>query len=484
MLDNCIDPKINSVDNNNDFNSKDALLDKTLSNIFESIKSGSSNFEGKDIEFKENFNWDTRYNYFKTMAAFSNANGGYLIFGIKDKPCILSGLDDKRIDKFRDKDGDKWSTELRNLFNIEVIWHRRVFTFSDKKFGIIYVQESSRKPIICRNDSKNELHKGAIYYRYNSQSTIIEPGDLESILENEKKRYVNELMSKVQLIMQAGPENAMVLDITSGKLKSNVIQGANIIIDSYSLKKIKFINEGHFTESEGEPALVLMGSVEKIINSDTKIIIPQSQSVALSQEDILRDFMNENNSKKISPEEYIKQMCSYQTYYFPIYYYIDLWGVPLDDVINYLNETNGQKKNRDHLIKRISKFKNGDYLLKPICEKNQGISQKITSTCRYKSVQIKKEFAQNITNKSDDIPEYSKEKPQQMRYFLQAIQSISATDINARKKYIMKLLNEIFENVYLSQDCDSTTKSEFRKALCWVDEALYIIKSEKHSKID
>lgn len=482
MLDNYIDPKINSV-NNNYFSSKDALSDKTLSHIFESIKSGSSNFEGKDIEFKENFNWDTRYNYFKTMAAFSNANGGYLIFGIKDKPCIPLGLDEKRIDKFRDKDGDKWSTELRNLFNIEVIWHRRVFTFFDKIFGIIYVQESSKKPIICLNDSKNELRKGAIYYRYNSQSTIIEPGDLERLLDDEKKRYVDVLMSKVQLIMQAGAENAMVLDITSGKLKNNVIQNANIIIDSDTLKKIKFINEGHFTESEGEPALVLMGSVEKIINSDTKIIIPQSQSVALSQEDIFRDFMNENNSKKISPEEYIKQMCSYQTYYFPIYYYIDLWDISLDDVINYLNKT-GPKKSRDNLINRIYKFKNGDYLLKPICEKNQGISQKIANTCRYKSVQIKKEFAQNIINESDDIPEYSKEKPQQMRYFLQAIQSISATDINTRKKYIIKLLNQIFENVYLSQDCDSTTKIEFRKALCWVDEALYIIKSEKHSKID
>lgn len=483
MLDNYIDPKINSV-NNNYFSSNDALSDEMLFHIFESIKSGSSNFEGKDIEFKENFNWDTRYNYFKTMVAFSNANGGYLIFGIKDKPCIPLGLDEKRIDKFRDKDGDKWSTELRNLFNIEVIWHRRVFTFSDKIFGIIYVQESSKKPIICLNDSKNELRKGAIYYRYNSQSTIIEPGDLERLLDDEKKRYVDVLMSKVQLIMQAGAENAMVLDITSGKLKNNVIQNANIIIDSDTLKKIKFINEGHFTESEGEPALVLMGSVEKIINSDTKIIIPQSQSVALCKDDIFRDFLTGNNSKRISPEEYIKQMCSYQTYYFPIYYYIDLWGVTLDYVINYLKETNGQKKSRDNLINRIYKFKNGDYLLKPICEKNQGVGQKITSICRSKSVQMKKEFVQNIINEFDDIPEYSAEKPQQMRYFFQAIQSISATDINAREKYIMKLLNKIFENVYLSQDCDSTTKSEFRKALCWVDEALYIIKSEKHSKID
>ena len=50
--------------------------------------------EKSTIEFKEVFDWsdkESRSNYAKTCAAFSNSKGGIIFFGIRDKPHHLVG---------------------------------------------------------------------------------------------------------------------------------------------------------------------------------------------------------------------------------------------------------------------------------------------------------------------------------------------------------------------------------------------------------
>lgn len=39
--------------------------------------------EGITVEYKESFGWKSLSEYFKAMAAFSNRDGGYIIFGIR-----------------------------------------------------------------------------------------------------------------------------------------------------------------------------------------------------------------------------------------------------------------------------------------------------------------------------------------------------------------------------------------------------------------
>ena len=42
--------------------------------------------ESNTVEFKQSFNSGNSATYAKTMAAFANNRGGYIIFGVKDKP--------------------------------------------------------------------------------------------------------------------------------------------------------------------------------------------------------------------------------------------------------------------------------------------------------------------------------------------------------------------------------------------------------------
>lgn len=40
------------------------------------------------LEFKESFNWNSKDRYAKSIASFANNKGGYIVFGIKDKPRV------------------------------------------------------------------------------------------------------------------------------------------------------------------------------------------------------------------------------------------------------------------------------------------------------------------------------------------------------------------------------------------------------------
>ena len=51
--------------------------------------------EGQELEFKEQFNLAGLADYFRDFAAFSNNRGGYLVFGVKDSPRVLTGLSRK-----------------------------------------------------------------------------------------------------------------------------------------------------------------------------------------------------------------------------------------------------------------------------------------------------------------------------------------------------------------------------------------------------
>lgn len=59
------------------------------------------NREGSTIEFKESYSHAGMAQYFKTIAAFANNAGGYIIFGVGDKPRRLLGLKDKNLFQFK-----------------------------------------------------------------------------------------------------------------------------------------------------------------------------------------------------------------------------------------------------------------------------------------------------------------------------------------------------------------------------------------------
>jgi len=106
--------------------------------------------ESSWLEFKESFNWENKSKYAKTMAAFANNKGGYIVFGVQNNPKNLVGL---KNDKFESFDESKITEYLNGAFSPEIKFEKFSLEISSKSVGILYTYQSEFLPIVCtRND--------------------------------------------------------------------------------------------------------------------------------------------------------------------------------------------------------------------------------------------------------------------------------------------------------------------------------------------
>jgi predicted HTH transcriptional regulator len=104
------------------------------------------------------------------MAAFANNRGGYIVFGIKDKPRDLVGLQN---DNFKTMDEKTITTYINSVFSPEIIFDKFVITIKSQIIGILYTHQAKIKPIVCIKNGGGELKESDIYYCYNASSERI-----------------------------------------------------------------------------------------------------------------------------------------------------------------------------------------------------------------------------------------------------------------------------------------------------------------------
>ena len=245
------------------------------------------------LEFKESFNWLSKDKYAKSMAAFANNKGGYIVFGIKDQPRELVGL---QSNNFETTDEAKITTYINDVFSPEIIFEKFVIEVRSKNMGILYTHQAKNKPVVCsKNDS--DLKESDIYYRYNAKSEKIKYPELKFLLDQIKTEENKVWMEHFEKISKIGPTNAAILDILGGEITG---QGGTLVIDRKLVPKLKFIKEGNFQES-GKPVLKLIGDVRPVsvvVGKGGKKSIgdvgmqitddPNAPAVRLEEEEILK----------------------------------------------------------------------------------------------------------------------------------------------------------------------------------------------------
>jgi predicted HTH transcriptional regulator len=173
--------------------------------------------ESSKLDFKESFNLGSADEYSRTMAAFANTAGGYLVFGVKDKPRNLIGL---KSDNFDSVDPAKVTQALNERFAPEIHWEPYIHSVKGKKVGIIYIYEASRKPVVCLRSSK-EIQEGAIYYRYRGRTEKIRYPELRELLDAELKRERALWMNHFQRMATIGIENVGMLNTLTGEISGS-----------------------------------------------------------------------------------------------------------------------------------------------------------------------------------------------------------------------------------------------------------------------
>ena len=212
--------------------------------------------ESSWLEFKESFNWKSKDEYAKSMVAFANNKGGYIVFGIKNKPRDLVGL---QSNNFEDIDEAKITAYLNNVFAPEIIFEKFVTIVNTKKIGLLYVQQAETKPIVClRND--RELKEADIYYRYNARSERIKYPEIKAMFDFVKEEERKGWLEHFEKISKIGSANAVIMDTIGGEIMG---KDRMFVIDKKLVPKLKFIKEGDFQE-KGKLALKLIGDVKPV----------------------------------------------------------------------------------------------------------------------------------------------------------------------------------------------------------------------------
>ncbi len=246
--------------------------------------------ESSELEFKENFNFGNIAKYGKTMAAFANNKGGFLLFGVKDSPRILLGIN---LQKFNDIKQEKITSFLLDHFSPEITWEIGIIRVSNRDFGYLYTVESDNKPIICKKNSGKDIKNGEIYYRYRAQDRTIEHSELVKIIDQIKEKERRNWLSLIKQIATIGPENSALLDIVQGKIEG---QMGTLLIDEKLIPKLSFIQKGSF-QKNGKPVLRLIGDVKPaVIAKDKKNFIvkpsndPNAPIVRLTDDEIKKAY--------------------------------------------------------------------------------------------------------------------------------------------------------------------------------------------------
>ena len=276
--------------------------------------------ESQTLEFKESFNFAGLAEYFRDFAAFANNKGGYLIFGIKDRPRReLIGLSDNAKNQLEKLDPEKISGFLLEDFNGTIDWKFDVICVNDLYFGVFYIHEANVKPIICKKDEGNTIKNGEIYFRYGGRTQKIQYAELEAIINHRIEKQNVQWLDLLNKIGKAGPQNAAVLDIEKGMIEKNNSQV--LVVDETLVENINWIKEGCFDERKGSPTLKLIGKVQPI---DTLEVVK-------------REKVNKLREYPLSAKELanaIKEKCN---------------GIKLNDVWRIISE-NGIKSNEDYAI--------------------------------------------------------------------------------------------------------------------------------------
>lgn len=410
--------------------------------------------ESTTIEYKESYNHGSMAQYFKTMAAFANTDGGYIIFGIADNPRKFNGLSDRSKRQFESIRIEEFTNNLNDYFQPSIKWTNDIFEYNDRTYGIIYTYPLDNKPCICskmyNGEKKYSLEEGDIYYRYRGRSQKIKYAELEAIFDKNREKEAKKWLELIKNIAKIGVSKASVLNLSNGELR---FDDSTIVIEKELIDSINFIKEGNFVEKGGTPTLKLMGTIKDIHTFDG-IIVKTPELKAIEPSDIIIDFLS--NKVVDSPIEFIKVIMNCNSGFQPIYYYIKQSEQDIDGIKQFIIESGKNTQTIKLLVSRL----NGRL------EKKQELKSN-DSNANYN----KRRYLNCLKNKQlkKDSSEFLDEKHQ--TWLLQSFMYLDDTKIIENEAYYKAILLQLYEKFLKNKS--GNVASCFRKAICRLDEVLF-----------
>ena len=234
----------------------DPFSEDILARLFEMDKhSYLRRNESTTLEFKQSFSNSYIDEYGRDLAAFANNKGGYMIFGVKNSPHEIVGLQN---DRFTNLDPESITQDLNSIFSQAIIVDKYEHQVGDANLGVLYVYESDNKPIIAKKNH-GSIKDADIFYRYGARTERIRFPELRKLLDMVLTTEREAILKLLANSAKVGAKNVAILNTLDG-----VIQGNNdktVVLSEDLVKQLKFIREGSFNERSGDPTLRLVGNL-------------------------------------------------------------------------------------------------------------------------------------------------------------------------------------------------------------------------------
>jgi hypothetical protein len=447
-------------------------LDRELKQLLR-IRKGTTdilhNRENSRIEFKTSFSLGSLGLYARTMIAFANSRGGFLVFGVEASPHRLRGVDDR----FSTVDPARVTSFLREHVSPELEWEFGSFHFHDVELGYLYTSEAVDKPLISTRNQGTSIKEAEIYHRYRAQSTQIRFPELRGIIEARLGRERDAWLKHLRVISRAGPTNVGVLDTLEGKLHGT---GATYVIEESLLRKLRFIREGRFTETGGEPTLRLIGRVEPISGVIARREIP----VAIHADDLLTAFLAQ---RELTPEEaktYLEEATFQPSAFLPLFYFVfrsRLGAEEAEEVL--LGTTTSFARTRLRLVRRLRP----EEVVGPLGAAPATYSDRLGSDAQ----EFQQKFALLRTAREErgflvaslkDSPHFVEQTCRDLpvQRIAEAITHLDRELIRARQTALLSMLLQTFSGKFYSMSPNE--KTAFRKAVVFLDHSLFAVELE------
>jgi len=169
----------------------------------------------ESVEIGNNKQW---YELTKDVMAFANTKGGYIVFGVKYKPFVVTGLDASTVEFLVDANNilQKVNRYVGPAFtNLRT----KKYQTADGTIVALYIPESKGRTHIVIKEATYKyptgktdtiLRPGMIYVRRTATNQILTPDELEFILSNRLDYYKESIFNKISKVIEAPIEKELV----------------------------------------------------------------------------------------------------------------------------------------------------------------------------------------------------------------------------------------------------------------------------------
>ena len=181
------------------------------------------NYKEEDIylDFKESFNKDDEKHWIGLTSdamAFANTYGGFIIYGVKDEVFELVGIDQTAKDVLTDTNlllqklnryvSPHFSNIRTKCYKTEKGSIVAIFVPESKGKTHIYIKDVNYK--LSNESNKKIISTGMVFIRRSASNHIVDPEDLEFIINKRIDYYKDSILSKIKKVVEA-PQDHQVL---------------------------------------------------------------------------------------------------------------------------------------------------------------------------------------------------------------------------------------------------------------------------------